>query len=117
MIQIVDPDFKNLPNEPPTSNNKGIQALQECCNGIMNSLVNFFSSLNLDPTHTDRFSRWVRTVLAYLDCEKLYGIIFWNLTFIPNFVECRVNASLVRYYKFLMSFCQGILSQEGVQQL
>lgn len=113
---MINPDFVNLPNIPPISNDPSIMYLQTCVDNILNVLVRFFGNLNLDEGLTDPFSRYGRTVLAFLDCEKLYAIIFWNLNFIPLFVECRVNASLIRYYKFFISFCQAILTPEGVQQ-
>jgi hypothetical protein len=102
---MIHPDFVNLPNNPPISNDPSVGPLERCVEGVLNTLIKFFCDLNLDEGLTDPFSRYGRTVLAFLDCEKLYGIIFWNLNFIPLFVECRVNASIIRFYKLFISFC------------
>lgn len=46
-----------------------------------------------------------------MDVEKLYSIMFWNLNFIPNFIEGRLYATLIRVYKFLISFIQNLSPQ------
>ena len=68
--------------------------------------------LPLLDSSRDHFLRWVRSVIAFLDCEKMYSIMFWNLGFITNFLEYRLYASFIRFYKFLISLTQNVVKQD-----
>lgn len=100
-FQISNPDFNQLPSEPLLSLDSGHKTLQVTLQQNHEIISTYL--LPLLESSRENFLRWVRCVIAYLDCEKMYSIMFWNLTFVPNFLEYRLYASFIRFYKFLLS--------------
>ncbi|KAM3129213.1 hypothetical protein pb186bvf_018688 [Paramecium bursaria] len=114
LAQVVShPDFTLLPDQPIKSNEKTLRSLQDALLQFREVLTNYFSAIR--ENQRDYFGRWVRLVLGFCDCEKMYAILFWSIN-IPGFLECRLFASLVRAYKFLLSFTQNIIQLKIIQQ-
>ncbi|CAD8085778.1 unnamed protein product [Paramecium primaurelia] len=109
---IVNPDFSLLPNEPQLSLDNVHKVLQQTIQ--KNHLIISTFILNLLDNSKEPFLRWVRSVIAYIDCEKVYSIMFWNLNFIPNFLEYRLYASFIRLYKFLISLNQNVIQAKSL---
>ncbi|CAD8200306.1 unnamed protein product [Paramecium pentaurelia] len=109
---IVNPDFSLLPNEPQFSLDNGHKTLQQTLQTNHQIISTFFLPL-LDNSR-ESFLRWVRSVIAFIDCEKMYSIMFWNLSFIPNFLEYRLYASFIRLYKFLISLNQNVIQTKSL---
>ncbi|CAD8198564.1 unnamed protein product [Paramecium pentaurelia] len=109
---IVNPDFSLLPNEPQLSLDNVHKVLQQTIQ--KNHLIISTFILNLLDNSKEPFLRWVRSVIAFIDCEKIYSIMFWNLNFIPNFLEYRLYASFIRLYKFLISLNQNVIQPKSL---
>ncbi|CAD8109421.1 unnamed protein product [Paramecium sonneborni] len=109
---IVNPDFNLLPNEPKLSLDNGHKALQQTLQTNHQIISTFFLPM-LDNSR-ENFLRWVKSVIAFIDCEKMYSIMFWNLSNIPNFLEYRLYASFIRLYKFLISLNQNVIQTKSL---
>ncbi|CAD8208094.1 unnamed protein product [Paramecium octaurelia] len=109
---IVNPDFNLLPNEPQLSLDNVHKVLQQTLQ--KNHLIISTFILPLLENSKEPFLRWVRSVIAFIDCEKIYSIMFWNLNFIPNFLEYRLYASFIRLYKFLISLNQNVIQPKSL---
>ncbi|CAK61405.1 unnamed protein product (macronuclear) [Paramecium tetraurelia] len=109
---IVNPDFNLLPNEPQLSLDNVHKVLQQTLQ--KNHLIISTFILPLLDNSKEPFLRWVRSVIAFIDCEKIYSIMFWNLNFIPNFLEYRLYASFIRLYKFLISLNQNVIQPKSL---
>ena len=100
---VSDPDALNLSQLYNFSNNKFENILQKYLSEFLEVLKNFFQDL-LEISENENITAFSKSVLLYIQVERLYFLTYWRIFSIENFVSNRLLASYLRIKNLLTSF-------------
>lgn len=104
---FISIDFSYFQNyENPSSNFNWAEgyferSLQKILVDFLDVFRNFFQDF-LPLTELETLYNFSKNTLAFLQCERVYYLSFWSTDI--KFVQNRLIASSLRYYKLLQSF-------------
>lgn len=100
---VSDPEALNLSHIYTFSNNKFEHALQKYLSEFLEVFKNFFQDL-LEISENENITNFSKTVLLYIQVERIYFLLYWRILSVPDFVLNRLLSSYLRIKNLLSSF-------------
>ena len=100
---VSDPDALSLAQLYNFSNNKFEHTLQKYLSEFLEVFKNFFQDL-LEISENENLLTFSKSVLIYIQVERLYFLSYWRIFAVENFVLNRLLSSYIRIKNLLTSF-------------
>lgn len=100
---VSNPDTLNLAQVYTFSNNKFENTLEKYLTEFLEIFKNFFQDL-LEISDNENLLNFSKSVLLYIQVERLYFLSYWRIITIDNFVMNRLISSYLRIKNLLTSF-------------